>query len=473
MLSPQGAQRTRVIGLGGAGKLVAGEAVKQSNELAANHLRLVGGVERAVLRQLRPDGLDSPLDHGVDLLTGGRLGDRFGRRRVFLAGLVGFALASLACGVAPTATALVISRLAQGAAAAVLLPQVLSILSVTYTGAARVRAFTWYGIVLGSAWVGGQVVGGVFIQTDLFGWGWRTCFLINVPISVIALLLTRRAVGESRSQTFRSLDGPGVALVTVGLGLLVGPLVLGRQYGWPAWSIACLVLSAPVLAFFLGYQSRLGRRGGSPLIETALLKSRPFRAGTGLAFANFAGMTSFFLVFSVYLQEGEGLSALGGAIAFLPVGIGFLVTSFSAPLLSRVLGHRSIAVGALVVAVGDVALALVVGTQDDHLNAWTLVGPLLLSGAGLGAILTPLTARVLSGVAPDHAGAASGLVSTMQQVGGSVGVALIGIIFYGVIGTGGARGVTYAPAFQFSLIYTVALAGAVAVLAMRLPRPRR
>jgi EmrB/QacA subfamily drug resistance transporter len=410
------------------------------------------------------------LTYGAFLVTGGRLGDRFGRRRVYMTGLAVFALTSLSCGVATTAAALVVSSLAQGAAAALLFPQVLSILNVSYTGAARARAFTWYGFALGTAFVGGQVLGGVLIRADLFGWGWRTCFLIQLPVALVALLLTRPVVAESRSATARGLDVPGVVLVTAGLGLLICPLVLGREYGWPPWSIAGLVLFLLVFALFLRYQSRLDRRGGSPLIAMALVRSRSFLAGIGTVLATYAGLASFFLVFTVYLQEGEGFSPLGAGIAVLPAGLGFVATSLAGALVSRAVGHRNIAVGAVLQGAGEIALVIVVGIQGDHVNAWMQAVPLLILGAGMGVVITPLISRVLSGIAPDNVGSASGMLSTMQQVGNSLGVALIGIIFYGIIGQADRPGVTYAHAFQASMIYAVVLAAIVAVLAIRLPR---
>jgi EmrB/QacA subfamily drug resistance transporter len=410
------------------------------------------------------------LTYGAGLITGGRLGDRFGRRRLYLIGLALFTVASLICGIAPTALVLVAGRLFQGAAAAVLFPQVLSILNVTYTGAARVRAFSWYAIVLGTAWVGGQVLGGVVIRADLGGLGWRVCFLVNLPIGLAALVLARLMVSESRSATARKLDLVGVAIVTVGLILLVLPLVEGRQAGWPLWSLVSLVASIPVLWLFLSYQRRLSAAGGTPLIEPDLLRSRPFLTGIGTVFATYASMASFFLVFAVYLQEGEGYDALGAGLAFLPLGIGFFVTSLLGPQIGRWVGGLSISIGAVLLGVSEVALALVVHASGAQVNAWTLAPALAVTGIGLGMVLTPLIARALAGVAADHAGSASGMLSTMQQVGNSLGVALIGLIFFGVLG---AHPTAYASAFSFSMIYSVTLAIVVALLALALPGVRR
>lgn len=407
------------------------------------------------------------LTYGAGLMTGGRLGDRFGRRRLFMIGLVLFTVTSVACGAAPTAVTLVIARFAQGAAASVMFPQVLSIMNVTYVGVKRVRAFTWYAIVLGTGFVGGQVIGGVLIRFDPLGLGWRACFLINVPFGVAALLLAGVAIRESRSETTRKLDLLGVLLVTGGLLMLLFPLVEGRQEGWPVWSFVCLALSFPVLWLFLTYQDRLYRRGQTPLIEPVLLRSRSFLMGIGTVFAAYAGLASFFLVFAVYLQEGEGFAPLGAGVAVLPLGIGFLVITFILQRATKLVNDRTISYGAVLMAVSEAALAIVVWAEGAHVSAWSLAPALTGAGVGLGFVLTPLISRALAGVDPNHAGAASGMLSTTQQVGISLGVGLIGVIFYGA--ATGSSGVLYAHAFAYSMVYTVACALVVSVLALGLP----
>jgi EmrB/QacA subfamily drug resistance transporter len=413
------------------------------------------------------------LAYGAGLITGGRLGDRYGRRRIFTLGMVLFTLASVACGVAPGAVTLVVARIIQGAAAAVLFPQVLAIINVTYTGADRPRAFTWYGVTLGAAMCGGQVIGGLLIGTDLFGLGWRSCFLINVPIGLLCLAVVRLTVPESRSETARRLDLGGVALVTLGIALLVFPLVEGRQTGWPAWAWICLAASVPVLWVFLRQQSRVAEHGGSPLLEPALLRSRAFPTGLASVLATYAGMASFFLVYALYLQDGEGYDALRSGLAFLPLGLGFVATSLLGAKVAALLGRHSISIGGVVLAGAEAVLAVVAGTADGSgISAWALVGPLALVGVGMGIVMTPLIARVLSGVAADHAGSTSGMLSTMQQVGNSMGVALIGVVFFGVLGpASGADGTSYTHAFQAGLGYTAVMALAVSALVASLPRP--
>ncbi len=393
------------------------------------------------------------LTYGCGLIIGGRLGDRYGRRRMFATGIVVFTAASALCGLAPAAPALVIARLAQGACAALLFPQVLSLLNVTYTGDDRARAFRVYGVVLGLATAFGQVLGGALIRVDLFGLDWRTCFLINIPIGLITMALTPLWVTESRPATTRRVDGRGATLVTLALVLLVYPLIEGRQAGWPLWSILSMAASIPMFWVFLRYQDNV--------VEPVLLRTRAFLVGIATVLTTYAGMASFFLVLAVYLQEGENYSPLASGLAFLPVGIAFLLTSLLGAPIARHLGRDGISVGAVLLAVSELALAFTAGATGAGA---ALAVPLVAVGCGMGIVMTPLISRVLSGVHPDHAGSASGVLSTMQQIGNSLGVALIGVVFYGVLGTGAG----YGRAFQFGMGYTAFMALMVALLARSL-----
>jgi EmrB/QacA subfamily drug resistance transporter len=390
------------------------------------------------------------LAYGCGLIIGGRLGDRFGRRRVFAAGIVLFTVASALCGLAPTALALVIARLAQGSCAALLFPQVLSLLNVTYTGDDRARAFRIYGVVLGLATAFGQVLGGALIRADLFGLDWRACFLINLPIGLVTMVLTPLWVTESRPATTKRIDGRGAVLVTLALVLLVFPLIEGRQVGWPLWSILSMIASIPMFWAFLGYQDNV--------VEPVLLHTKVFLTGVGTVLVTYAGMASFFLVLAVYLQDGEGYSPLASGVAFLPVGIAFLLTSLLGAPIARRLGRNSISIGAALMAVSEVVLALVAGAAGASA---ALIAPLAAVGCAMGIVMTPLISRVLSGIHPDHAGSASGVLSTMQQVGNSLGVALIGVVFYGALSAGAG----YGHAFQFGMGYTAVMALVVAFLA--------
>jgi EmrB/QacA subfamily drug resistance transporter len=397
------------------------------------------------------------------LITAGRLGDQLGRRRMFSLGLALFTLASAACGVASSPTVLVVARLAQGLAAALLSPQVLSIIGVVYSGPDRVRAISIYGIVLGLAAVGGQLIGGVLVQADIAGLGWRSCFLINVPIGALALLLVGRAVPESRAEEARRLDLVGTALVTLGLVDVVLPLVEGRQHGWPVWTWVCLGAAPITLAAFAAHQRRLSRRGGAPLLDPALFRERAFSAGLVTQLVFFSSMASYFLVLALYLQQGRGLDALQAGLVFTILAAAYLVASFYAPGLTPRLGRRLPAIGGLVLAVGHGLLAVGVADIGVGGSIALLVPGLLLEGAGMGLVITPLTSTVLGNMQPQTAGAASGALSTMQQVGNALGVAITGVVFFGALDGG------FGHAFEISLVQLAVLGAAVAALTRLLP----
>ncbi|WP_245722890.1 DHA2 family efflux MFS transporter permease subunit [Micromonospora matsumotoense] len=410
------------------------------------------------------------LAYACGLITAGRLGDIYGRRRLYLLGLTLFTLASLACGLAPNAAVLVAARVVQGVAAAVLSPQVLTILGLAYTGAQRARAFNAYGMVLALASVGGQLIGGLLIAADPAGLGWRTCFLINVPIGLVALLLTPRVVPESTVDGAVRLDVTGVVLVTLGLVAIVLPLVEGRERGWPAWAWACLAASVPLLALFVRSQHRRSARGESPLVDLALFGHRTFRVGMLAVICFYSGLASFFLVLALYLQRGRGLGALGSGLEFTVMGLGFFVASFAARPIAARLGARALVVGAALLLAGQVLLAVTVARQGVGGSLAAFAPALLIDGAGLGMVMAPLNSLVLAGLPARLAGAASGVLTTTMQLGNSLGVALIGLVFYARLRPSVAE--SYAQALTASLYYLIALAALLAVSLVVLARKR-
>jgi EmrB/QacA subfamily drug resistance transporter len=405
------------------------------------------------------------LTFAIGLITGGRLGDRFGRRRMFSVGLLLFTIASVACGLAPSPSLLVAARIAQGLAAALLMPQALAILGVVYEGARRVQAFSIYGMALGLAAVSGQLIGGALIQADPAGLGWRTVFLINLPIGVLGLVLAPRLVPESRADGAPGLDLTGAGLVTLGLTAIVLPLIEGRAQGWPLWTWMSLAVAPFVLYGFARHQRRLGRSGGQPLLHPTLFRERAFTVGLIAQLAFFSSMASFFLVFALYLQQGRGLDALQAGLVFTIMASAYVVASARAPQLTARLGRKLPLTGAVVLAAGHGLLAATVLDIGTGHTVALLVPALLLIGAGMGLVLTPLTTTVLANLNPVNAGAASGALSTMQQVGNALGVAVTGVIFYGAI----AHGVAHA--FVLSLVELCAVSVAVAACSRFLPRP--
>jgi MFS family permease len=406
------------------------------------------------------------LSTAVLLVTGGRLGDRFGRRRVFTLGMAIFTAASVGCALAPDPGLLVAARIVQGGGAALMAPNILSILGVVYTGPARVRAISVYGMVMGLAATAGQLIGGILIRADVAGLGWRSIFWINVPFGVAALIAAARLVPESRDGQGGRLDLTGVALITACLTAVVLPLVEGRQAGWPSWSWAALGAAVPLAAVFAVHQQRKAARGGAPLLSPRIFAAWPLRAGLLTQTVFWCQQAAGYLVLGLYLQQGRGLSALSAGAVFTVLAAGYLATSFRAPALTMRFGRSVIAAGALIAAAGDAALWLATvhaGTSGPV--TWLFPG-LLLLGAGQGLCITPLTTTVLSHADPVTAGSVAGALSTAQQVGNSVGVAVTGVLFFGALGHG------YGVAFERSVLQMAALLLVVAALTRLMGRQR-
>jgi EmrB/QacA subfamily drug resistance transporter len=408
------------------------------------------------------------LAFAAGLITAGRLGDQLGRRRMFALGLALFVVTSAACGAAPSAATLVAARAAQGLASALLMPQVLAIIGVAYDGADRLKALTAYALTMGIAAVSGQLIGGVLIQLDPAGLDWRACFLVNVPVGLAALAAVRRTVPESRGGESR-LDLVGAGLVTLGLVAILVPLIEGRDHGWPLWTWASFAAAGLLLTAFGLYQRRLAARGGSPLVHPGLFAERAFTAGLATMVLFQATVASFFLVLALELQEGRGLDALQSGLVFAFEGLGFLVATMTAAALVARFGRRVLAVGALVRAVALVSAYVAVGHLGAHGSVAWLAGSLVLDGAGMGLVMGPSIGIVLSTVAPHHAGAASGVLGSAQQVGNALGVALIGVLFFGALDAGHA----VPDAFRTSLLWLAAGSVAVAALIQTLPRGGR
>lgn len=403
------------------------------------------------------------LTSAVFLITAGRLGDRHGRRRVFSIGLSLFTLSSAACGVASTPALLVAGRLAQGAAAALLMPNVLSIIGVRYDGVDRAKALAAYGMTMGLAAVSGQLIGGLLVQANVAGLGWRTCFLINVPIGLAALAFAPRVVPESRVEGTQRPDALGTVILTLGLTAIVLPLVEGRQHGWPLWTWLSLGAAPVILAGFWIQQRRLAARGGAPLITPELFASRSLTTGLIAQLVFWCGQASFFLLLALYLQLGRGLSPLDAGMVFTVLAVTYLLASMQAPALTERHGRRVLAVGALTLAAGHVVLLLTVAAVGVGGSVLALFPGLLLIGAGMGLGITPLTTLIMSGMKPEHAGATSGVLATMQNVGNSIGVAVIGVVFFGALHHG------YATAFELGLGILAAALLSVAALTRLMP----
>ncbi|MEU6479924.1 MFS transporter [Streptomyces sp. NPDC047017] len=431
----------------------------------------------ALQRDLRADDADLQLvlagyqlTYAVALITGARLGDLFGRRRCFVAGLLLFTLASAACAAAPGPGALIGARLVQGLGAAVLFPQVFSTLQVLVPAERRPRVFGLLGAVIGAAGVTGQLLGGLLLSADLFGQSWRPVFWVNVPVGLLTAVLAVRYVPESRTPAGRRPDLAGAAVLTAALALVVVPLVEGREAGWPWWTWAALAAGAALLAAFAVVERRVAAAGGTPLVSPGLLRERAFATGMVLVLLAYCGINSFFLVLSVTVQDGLGLDALGAGLCYLPFAVAFFAGSLAAGRLARH-GRLLLTAGALILAAGHAGCLAVVATEGGSLTAGALAAPLAVIGLGNGALVTPLLHTVLARVRPAEAGMASGVLSTGQQVGGAVGVAVLGVVFYGLLGSARPGDVrAYGRALGGCLALDVLLALALAVLPLLLPR---
>ncbi len=369
------------------------------------------------------------LAYAVFLITGGRLGDMLGRKRMFIAGMTLFTLASVACALSPTAAGLIGARLVQGLGAALMLPQVYAVITVLVGEKDRHRAFGVLGVVIGLATIGGQLIGGLLIGADLFGSGWRSVFWINVPIGIVTVLLAAGHLPESRAALVRRLDIPGVAVLSAALFLLSFPLIQGHEADWPWWAWACLAASTLGFALFVQIERRTGERGGDPLLRLSLFATRSFSVGIVLVLAIYAVLTSYYLVLSIALQDGLGMSALGAGLVYTPAAVTFFVFGMIASRLVPKHGRRVLETGAIVLAAGYVSTAIVLAGGLPF-TPETVIPMLMLQSAGGGLLITPSLNAVLTRIGPDDAGIASGVLSTAQQVGGAIGVAVIGVVFF-------------------------------------------
>jgi EmrB/QacA subfamily drug resistance transporter len=373
------------------------------------------------------------LTFAVGLVAGGRLGDIYGCRRMFVYGVLIFSGASLLCAVATNGTTIVLFRLIQGLAAALMFPQVVSIIHVTFLGRHRAAAFGALGAVTGLAGIAGPLVGGALIDVNPFGTEWRSVFLINIPIGLLAAVGGHLLIAEWKSQRRPKLDLRGTVIGTAAVTLVIFPLVQGRDAGWAWWIWVLLALSAPALYLFWKYQQWLERRGGSPVIDLSLFRGGSFGIGLVVQFMCFAGVSAFFLVLAVELQAGYGWSALRTGMTFLPIAFGTgLASGVAIPLLPK-LGKIVMQIGAVVMALGMAGLMLTLYAFPNDLSFWKLTPAGIAVGLGLGMIVTTVNDVVLAEAVGPSAGSAAGVQATLGQAGNAVGVAVLGAIFFGLL----------------------------------------
>jgi MFS family permease len=403
--------------------------------------------------------------YAVLLVLGGRLGDMFGRRNLFLWGLALFAVTSLACGVAPSAWTLVGARVAQGAAAALLLPQALATIQSATSGSSRGKALSYYGATAGIASVVGQVLGGVLVSADIAGSGWRAIFLVNVPVAALALVLALKSVPETRSADPARIDRSGTLLLAVTLITLLLPLTEGRAAGWPLWSWVLLALSPFAAAAFVTVEMRGERRGGNPLLPPSLVRIHSVRSGLLLILPFGLGFGGFMFVLAVAMQDGLHFSALAAGAALVPLCAAFFAASLLGPRAVGRWGRATVTGGSLIHAVGLLALTGTFYWGWPHLGVWALAPGMALAGFGQGFVLPVVFRIVLSEVPAAQAGVGSGAMATTQQSSLALGVATLGTLFLSLSASVGVR-----DALVWVLLAQLAAVAATIALSVRLPR---
>ena len=366
------------------------------------------------------------------LVTGGRLGDIHGRKPLFLYGLLGFTISSFWCGLAQSGMELVIARLAQGASAALVSPQVLATIHTLFPDArARGKAFGVFGIALGLGGGVGYLVGGWLLQADLGGLGWRAIFLVNIPVGALIACAAACLMPSLRTRSGMQLDLPGAALLFASLMCLVVPVLVARDLGWPVWLLPIEGLAVALFVGFLRVEKATEARGGTPLIDLSLLNDRTFRLGLGATSVLFAGNLSFYLIVTLFLQGGLGLAPFQAGLAMLPLIGAFILGSRQGAGAVVRRGIAALVWGALVMCLGTVVFLVLICARGAP-TAGLLALPLALYGYGQGLVMAPLFGVVLTSVEQANAGAGGGILTTTQQVANGVGVAVLGAIYFSV-----------------------------------------
>lgn len=364
------------------------------------------------------------------VITGGRLGDIHGTKNIFLAGVLGFAATSLWCGLAQSGMELIVARLAQGATAALMVPQVLATLHLLFTDESRSRAFSIYGIVLGLAGAAGFLLGGLLVTIDLAHTGWRSVLFVNVPCGLIIAAAAWRIMPSVPRRAGTRLDIKGSVVLFAGLLCLIGPLLFGHDVGWAPWLWVVMLGGGAILAGFLKLE-HIAARAGMPLIDLTLLADAAFLRGLGAAFFFFVANLSFYLAMTLFMQRGLKIAPLAAGLTFVPLALAFVVASRHSSARAKHRGTKVLIEGCALQIAGLAALALVAGCSEAPTPV-ALALIMIIFGYGQGLVMAPLSGAVLSTVKPVAAGSASGMYGTTAQIGNAAGVAAIGAVFFAI-----------------------------------------
>jgi MFS family permease len=399
------------------------------------------------------------------LIIAGSFGDLLGRKRLFCAGIAVFGLASLTAGLAQSPEMLIGARVIQGAAAGVMIPQLLATFRAIFDGEERGKVFGIYGSVLGFAAAIGLVLGGVLTEADLFGWGWRTVFLVNVPIALVSLAAAIRLVPESSDPKAGRPDIPGAGLLAAAIVAIAYPLLEGRAAGWAPWIWVMLAGGLSALVILGAVAERRPRAGVAPLLRIPVLRIPAFSAGLLVQLAFSAGLQGFSVVFVIWVQSGMSFSPLGAGLTLLAFSVGsFLLAGEAVPLAQRY-GRLVLSAGGALMAAGMLGVLIGAPHVGNGSDPWPVVPGLVLAGAGLSLLIIPLVNVVLAAVPHEVAGGAGGMFSTAQQLGGALGVALVGTVFFGQL-----ESHSFTDAFEHSAPIVIGLFVGAALLSLALPR---
>jgi EmrB/QacA subfamily drug resistance transporter len=416
------------------------------------------------------------LSFALFLLPFGRLGDIVGRRGMFLVGVGAFTVGSALCGLAPTIDTLIGARILQGIAGAMMTPQVLAITTVMFPPKERGFAFSFFGLTAGMASVAGPIAGGLLISADFWGLDWRPIFLVNIPLGIFAAIMAWRLVPKVAPHPGLTNDYVGMLIFGAAIVAIIFPLVEGRVYGWPLWCFGLIVAGLLGLVLFFFWEKALDRAGKTELLPIPLFENRNFVVGTLMTLVYFSGVPGLFMILAIFFQSGFGLTPLESGLTTVPFPLGVLIVS----LLNGRIGNRwlsgRVAVGALLLALGMLWLRFTIGDVVDTIDHWQFVPALFIAGIGMGMGVSALFQTILQGVPGKDAGSASGSLQAFQQVGGALGIALVGEIFFGTIqaGTAGAQGnmhPVFMAAAQNAMIYQVAAFLVVAAMVLLLRKP--
>lgn len=402
------------------------------------------------------------LPFAVLLITGGRLGDIAGRKRLFVIGVTGFMVASAACAAAPTVGLLITFRVVQGAAAAVIIPQTIGLIKTMFAGPEMSKALGSIGPVMGLAAVCGPVLGGVLTHADLFGSSWRAAFLVNVPVSVVVLAISPKLM-ENRAPKRPGLDVTGTLLAMAGIGLVVYPLIGADLTALSGWSWAAIVAGLCLMALFAVHQRQVAATGRSPLVEPSLFAHHGFPAALVTSMSFFAVTNGLMMVIVLQLQLGLGTDVLKAGLTLAPWSVGLAVASWVAGAhLVRRYGHRMMSLGLAVLLVGALAAIAVYHTADAHTYPTALLFALAVVGLGVGLFSPAFFTIALKPLQPQEIGSAAGLLNAVQQLGATLGVAVLGSVYLGSAGDGGARAALHAVQLAFWVAVVLVLVSFVA-----------